>query len=67
MRKFAKKEVGYTEQFEVFYDAMPRQIPMHLKLKTALPENKEAKKIYNGMRPSLKLEIACYILYFKTE
>ena len=46
---------------------MPRQIPMHLKLKTALPENKEAKKIHNGMRPSLKLEIACYILSFKTE
>jgi hypothetical protein len=67
MRKAAKKEVGDTAEFEVFYDAAPREIPMHPKLKTALTKNKAAKEIYEGLRPSLKLEIVRYISFLKTE
>lgn len=67
MRKAAKKEVGDTAEFEVFYDAMPREIPMHPKLKKALAKSNEAQLIYNGLRPSLKLEIVRYISFLKTE
>ena len=67
MRKAAKKEVGDTAEFKVFYDAMPRVIPMHPKLTAALSENKEAKAIYDGLRPSLQLEIVRYISFLKTE
>ena len=40
---------------------------MHLKLKTALTRNKNAKDIYNCLRPSLKKEIVRYISHLKTE
>ena len=67
MRKAAKKEVGDTADFEVYYDAVPREIAMHPKLKTAFTKNKEAKKMYDGLRPSLQLEIVRYISFLKTE
>jgi hypothetical protein len=67
MRKSAKKEVGDTADFEVYYDAAPREIPMHPKLKAALTKNKGAKKMYDGLRPSLQLEIVRYISFLKTE
>ncbi|WP_018344870.1 DUF1905 domain-containing protein [Cytophaga aurantiaca] len=67
MRKAAKKEVGDKAIFEVYYDAAPREIPMHPKLTAALGKNKEAKNIYDGLRPSLQLEIVRYISFLKTE
>ena len=67
MRKAAKKEVGDTAEFEVFYDAAPRVIPMHDKLKAALDKNKKAKEIFDSLRPSLQLEIVRYIHHLKTE
>lgn len=67
MRKAAQKEVGDTADFEVYYDAAPREIPMHPKLINALSKNKKAKEIYDGLRPSLQLEIVRYIYHLKTE
>ncbi|HSY60731.1 MAG TPA: YdeI/OmpD-associated family protein [Cytophaga sp.] len=67
MRKAAKKEAGDTADFEVYYDAAPRERPMHPKLKAALTKNKNAKEIYDGLRPSLQLEIVRYISFLKTE
>ena len=67
MRKAAGKDVGDTANFEIAYDPAPRVIPMHDKLKHALDKNKEAKKIFDGLRPSLQLEIVRYISFLKTE
>lgn len=66
MRKAAKKEVGDTATFDIAYDPIPRGIPMHPKLAKALKANNTAKKIYDGLRPSLQLEIVRYISFLKT-
>lgn len=67
MRKIAKKEVGDTANFEIAFDPEERVIPMHPKLFKALEENLEAQNIFDGLRPSLKLEIVRYISFLKTE
>ena len=67
MRKAAKKEVGDVANFEIAYDPLERSILMHPKFKKALQENKEAKKVYESLRPALQLEINRYINYLKTE
>ena len=67
MRKAAKKEVGDTAHFEIHFDPEERVIPMHPKLIQALEENKEAKTIFDNLRPSLQLEIVRYISFLKTE
>lgn len=66
MRKAAKKEVGDTAVFEVFFDPKPREIPMHAALKKALAANKQAATVFENSRPSLKLEIVRYISQLKT-
>lgn len=67
MRKIAKKELGDTANFEIAFDPEERLIPMHPKLTKALKENPEAKRIFDGLRPSLQLEIVRYISVLKTE
>lgn len=67
MRKIAKKELGDTANFEIAFDPEERLIPMHPKLTKALKENPEAKRIFDGLRPSLQLEIVRYISFLKTE
>ena len=67
MRSIAKKETGDTAHFEIAYDPEKRDIPMHPKLVSALNKNKDAKKIYDGLRPSLQLEIVRYISFLKTD
>lgn len=67
MRKAAGKEVGDTAIFEIAYDAVSREIPMHPKFKTALTKNKEAETVFEGLRPSLKQEIVRYLSHLKTE
>lgn len=67
MRKAAKKEVNDTAEFEIQFDPEERIIPAHPKLIKALEENKEAKKIFDNLRPSLQLEIVRYISFLKTE
>lgn len=67
MRQAAKKDVGDTAKFEIAYDSVKRVIPPHPKLTKALKENPNAKKIFDRLSPSLKLEIVRYISFLKTE
>lgn len=67
MRKAAKKDVGDTARFDVTYDPIKRDVPMNPKLAKALKEHKDAQNIYDGLRPSLQLEIVRYISFLKTE
>ena len=67
MRKAAKKDVGDVAKFEIAYDPMERVVLMHPKFKKALLVNKEAKKVFDSLRPSLQLEINRYFSYLKTE
>jgi hypothetical protein len=67
MRKAAKKDVGDVANFEIAYDPIERTVPMHPKFKKALQENKEAKKVFDSLRPSLQLEINRYFSFLKAE
>ena len=67
MRKAAKKEVGDVADFEIAYDPTERIFPMHPKFEKALRENKDAKKVFDSLRPSLQLEINRYLGSLKTE
>ena len=67
MRKAAKKDLGDNADFEIAFDKVKREIPMHPKLLKALQENEEARKIFDNLRPSLQLEIIRYLSFLKTE
>lgn len=67
MRKASNKDVGDVAVFEIVYDPVERTVPMHPKFEKALLENKEAKEVFDGLRPSLQLEINRYIISLKTE
>ena len=67
MRKAAKKDVGDVANFEIAYDPLERTVPMHPKFEKALLENKQAKKVFDSLRPSLQLEINRYLNSLKTE
>ena len=67
MRKAAKKDVGDTANFEIAYDSVERTVPMHPKFERALRENKEAKEMFDSLRPSLQVEINRYFSFLRTE
>ena len=67
MRKAAKKDVGAVANFEIAYDPIERAVPMHPKFEKALLENKEAKKVFDSLRPSLRLELNRYFSYLKSD
>ena len=67
MRKAAQKDVGDIADFEVAYDPIKRVFPIHPKFEKALKENKQAKQIFDSLRPSLQLEINRYFGFLKTE
>ena len=67
MRKAAKKDVGDVANFEIAYDPLERNVPMNPKFEKALRENKQAKKVFDSLRPSLQLEINRYFSFLKTE
>jgi len=67
MRKAANKDVGDVANFEIAYDPIERAVPMHPKFKQALLENKEAKQVFDSLRPSLQLEINRYFSFLKNE
>lgn len=67
MRKAAKKDVGDVANFEIAYDTIERNVPMHPKFEKALLENKDAKRVFDSLRPSLQLEINRYLNFLKTE
>jgi hypothetical protein len=67
MRKAAAKDVGDTAVFEIEYDSADRTIPIHDKLAKALAKNKEAKKVFDALSPSLQAEFSRYLSALKTE
>ena len=67
MRKAATKDVGDVANFEIEYDPIERVFPIHPKFEKALRENKEARKVFDSLRPSLQLEINRYFSSLKTE
>ena len=67
MRKAARKDVGDIANFEIAYDPLERIVPIHPKFEKALRENKEAKKVFDSLRPSLQLEINRYFSFLKNE
>ncbi len=67
MRKAARKEVGDTASFEIEVNTTERKISIHPKFQKALKENREAKKVFDNLRPSLQLEIVRYLSSLKRE
>ncbi|NOS86374.1 MAG: DUF1905 domain-containing protein [Ignavibacteria bacterium] len=67
MRKAAKKDVGDTARFGISFDPAKRTIASHPKLVRALKAEPDAKKIFESLSPSLRLEIVRYISFLKTE
>ncbi|MEO5999661.1 MAG: DUF1905 domain-containing protein [Chitinophagaceae bacterium] len=66
MRKAAGKDVGDIAKFEIEFDPVKREVPMHPTLKAALTANKDAKNIFTTLAPSLQSEIIRYISHIKT-
>jgi hypothetical protein len=66
MRKAAKKEVGDSAVFELWFDPEERVIEMHPELIKALHENKEANSVFESLAPSLQKEIVRYISFLKS-
>lgn len=67
MLKNSPKRIGETVELSIEFDPVKRIIEPHPKFINALTKNKEAKTIFDGLRPSLKLEIVRYISSLKTE
>ena len=67
MRKAAGKDVGDTALFGISFDGEERQMPMHPRFADALSANKEAKKVFDELTPSRRLEVSRYIAGLKTE
>jgi hypothetical protein len=67
MRKAAGKDVGDIVKIKIDFDAKPRTIPVHPKLKKAFKENKEAKTAFDKLSPSRQKEILRYINNLKSE
>ena len=67
MLKDSPKRIGEIIEITIGYDPVERIVEQHRKLTEALIENKEAKFIFDGLRPSLQKEIVSYIANLKSE
>ena len=67
MRKRSGKDTGETVSIEIAYDPVKRNIAPHPGLVKAINANSAAKKVFDKLSPSLKLEIVRYISFLKTE
>ncbi|WP_246104279.1 YdeI/OmpD-associated family protein [Mucilaginibacter corticis] len=67
MLKNSPKRVGETIAVKIEFDPNERVIAHHPKLIKALSLNKDAKAIFDNLRPSLQLEIVRYIARLKSE
>lgn len=67
MLKNSPNRIGESIQLTIEFDPSDRTIHPHPKLVKALHENKQAKKIFDNLRPSLQHEIVRYIANLKTE
>lgn len=67
MRKAAGADTGDTVIVTVEFDPQVRETEFHPRLKKALKENPEAKKVFDSLPPSRQKEIKRYINNLKTE
>jgi len=67
MLKNSPKRIGEIVTLTAEFDPVKRVIEPHPKFVKALKNNKEAKTIFEHLRPSLKLEIVRYLSHLKTE
>ena len=67
MLKDSPKRIGEQLEVSVAFDPSDRTLTPNPKLVKALEENPEAKAVFDGLRPSLQLEIVRYINHLKTE
>ena len=67
MLKNSPDHIGEKIVVEIEFDPEPRKINPHPKLLKALKENKDAKKVFEGLSPSRQNEIIRYISSLKSE
>lgn len=67
MRKSAGIDVGDKGIFTILFDPVPREFPMHPKLKTALNKNHVAFNNFNKLSAYRQKEIVRYIHHLKSE
>jgi len=67
MLKNSPKRIGEQLEVTIAFDPSDRTLVPHTKLVKALNGNESAKTIFDGLRPSLQLEIVRYIGNLKTE
>ncbi|MFL5730095.1 MAG: YdeI/OmpD-associated family protein [Cytophagaceae bacterium] len=67
MLKKSPERIGETIELTIEFDPSDRSIKPHPEFVKALNENKKAKTVFEGLRPSLKHEIVRYIANLKTE
>ncbi len=67
MLKNSPDRIGEQIELTVEFDPSDRTIQPHPKFAKALNENRDAKAIFEQLRPSLQFEIVRYIANLKTE
>lgn len=67
MLKDSPNRIGEQVELTVEFDPSDRTIKPHPRFVKALNENREAKAIFENLRPSLRHEIVRYIANLKTE
>ncbi|WP_317896590.1 YdeI/OmpD-associated family protein [Aurantibacillus circumpalustris] len=67
MLKNSPKRIGEFIEVMIEFDSTDRTIKPHPKFTKALKENKEAKAVFDGLRPSLQKEIIKYLSFLKTD
>jgi hypothetical protein len=67
MLKNSPKRIGETIELTIEFDPSDRTIQPHPRFVKALNKNKQAKAVFDNLRPSTQLEIVRYIANLKTE
>jgi hypothetical protein len=67
MLKDSPKRIGEEIELTIVFDPIKRTIIPNKKFIKALEENIVARKVFDGLSPSLKHEIIRYISFLKTE
>ena len=67
MLKNSPKRIGEQVEITIAFNPEKREIAPHPKLLAALKKNKDARLLFENLRPSLQFEIIRYISSLKTE
>lgn len=67
MLDHSPKRIGEKIEVTVSFDAEKRELPFHPALKLALNKNKDAKRVFETLRPSRQKEINKYISMLKSK